>query len=132
MHHKALSLRSYWILFFLLLLNILNMLDRTLLIAFGPQIIDDLDLSDTQYGLLTGFVFNTFYCFFGLLMGTLADRVNRVRLIAFGLIIWSGLTAVSGAAKNFFQIGLARLFIGIGESVMTPSAISIMADLLPN
>ena len=132
MHHKALSLRSYWILFFLLLLNILNMLDRTLLIAFGPQIIDDLDLSDTQYGLLTGFVFNTFYCFFGLLMGTLADRVNRVRLIAFGLIIWSGLTAVSGAAKNFFQIGLARLFIGIGESVMTPSAISIMADLFPN
>ena len=132
MHHKALSLRSYWILFFLLLLNILNMLDRTLLIAFGPQIIEDLDLSDTQYGLLTGFVFNTFYCFFGLLMGTLADRVNRVRLIAFGLIIWSGLTAVSGAAKNFFQIGLARLFIGIGESVMTPSAISIMADLFPN
>jgi len=132
MHQKALSLRSYWILFFLLLLNILNMLDRTLLIAFGPQIIDDLDLSDTQYGLLTGFVFNTFYCFFGLLMGTLADRVNRVRLIAFGLIIWSGLTAVSGAAKNFFQIGLARLFIGIGESVMTPSAISIMADLFPN
>ena len=60
MHQKALSLRSYWILFFLLLLNILNMLDRTLLIAFGPQIIDDLDLSDTQYGLLTGFVFNTF------------------------------------------------------------------------
>ncbi|MAA54425.1 MAG: hypothetical protein CMK43_04495 [Porticoccaceae bacterium] len=132
MHHKVLSLRSYWILFFLLLLNILNMLDRTLLIAFGPQIVDDLELSDTQYGLLTGFVFNTFYCFFGLLMGTLADRVNRVRLIAFGLIIWSGLTAVSGAAKNFYQIGLARLFVGIGESVMTPSAISIMADLFPN
>ena len=61
MHHQALSLRSYWVLFFLLLLNILNMLDRTLLIAFGPQIVDDLDLSDTQYGLLTGFVFNTFY-----------------------------------------------------------------------
>jgi MFS family permease len=132
MDHKALSLRSYWILFFLLLLNILNMLDRTLLIAFGPQIVDDLELSDTQYGLLTGFVFNTFYCFFGLLMGTLADRVNRVRLIAFGLIIWSALTAVSGSAKNFYQIGLARLFVGIGESVMTPSAISIMADLFPN
>jgi MFS family permease len=132
MDHKALSLRSYWILFFLLLLNILNMLDRTLLIAFGPQIVDDLELSDTQYGLLTGFVFNTFYCFFGLLMGTLADRVNRVRLIAFGLIIWSALTAVSGSAKNFYQIGLASLFVGIGESVMTPSAISIMADLFPN
>ena len=108
------------------------MLDRTLLIAFGPQIIDDLELSDTQYGLLTGFVFNTFYCFFGLLMGTLADRVNRVRLISAGLIIWSGLTAVSGAAKSFYQIGVARLFIGIGESVMTPSAISMIADLFPN
>ena len=58
-HDKAWSLRSYWILFFLLLLNILNMLDRTLLIAFGPQIIDDLELSDTEYGLLTGFVFIT-------------------------------------------------------------------------
>ena len=132
MHDKAWSVRSYWILFFLLLLNILNMLDRTLLIAFGPQIIADLGLSDTQYGLLTGFVFNTFYCFFGLLMGTLADRVNRVRLISAGLLIWSGLTAVSGAAKTFYQIGVARLFIGIGESVMTPSAISMIADLFPS
>ncbi|MAJ87352.1 MAG: MFS transporter [Cellvibrionales bacterium TMED148] len=132
MQDKTRFFKSYWILFFLLLLNILNMLDRTLLIAFGPQIVSDLELSDTQYGLLTGFVFNTFYCFFGLLMGTLADRVNRVRLIAFGLIVWSGLTAVSGAAKSFYQIGLARLFIGVGESVMTPSAISIMADLFPS
>jgi MFS family permease len=65
-------------------------------------------------------------------MGALADRVHRPRLIAAGLVLWSVLTALSGVAKNFMQIGMSRLFIGVGESVMAPSAISMIADLYPN
>ena len=64
-------------------------------------------------------------------MGALADRVHRPRLIAAGLVLWSLLTAVSGVAKNFAQIGIARLFIGVGESAMAPSAISMIADMFP-
>ena len=119
------------ILLFLLLLNILNMVDRTLITSFGTAIITDLNLSDSQFGLLTGPIFVFFYSIMGLFMGALADRVHRPRLIAAGLVLWSALTAVSGLAKNFAQIGIARLFIGVGESAMAPSAISMISDLFP-
>jgi MFS family permease len=119
------------ILLFLLLLNILNMVDRTLITSFGTVIITDLGLSDSQFGLLTGPIFVFFYSIMGLFMGALADRVHRPRLIAAGLVLWSALTALSGVAKNFAQIGIARLFIGVGESAMAPSAISMISDIFP-
>ena len=125
------SPKATGILLFLLLLNILNMVDRTLITSFGTAIITDLDLSDSQFGLLTGPIFVFFYSIMGLFMGALADRVHRPRLIAAGLVLWSALTAVSGVAKNFAQIGVARLFIGVGESAMAPSAISMISDMFP-
>jgi len=125
------SPRAVGILLFLTLLNILNMVDRTLIASFGPQIIADLNLTDSQFGALTGFIFVFFYAIMGLFMGALADRLHRPRLIAAGLLLWSALTAVSGATKTFVQIGLARLFIGVGESTMTPSAMSMISDLFP-
>jgi len=131
MHQIKSAPRATGILLFLLLLNILNMVDRTLITSFGSAIIKDLNLSDSQFGLLTGPIFVFFYSIMGLLMGALADRVHRPRLIAAGLLLWSALTAVSGMAKSFVQIGVARLFIGVGESAMTPSAISMISDLFP-
>ncbi len=125
------SPRAMGILLFLTLLNILNMIDRTLIASFGPQIIADLNLTDSQFGALTGFIFVFFYAIMGLFMGALADRLHRPRLIAAGLLLWSVLTAVSGATKTFVQIGLARLFIGVGESTMTPSSMSMISDLFP-
>ena len=125
------SPKATGILLFLLLLNILNMVDRTLITSFGTAIITDLGLSDSQFGLLTGPIFVFFYSIMGLFMGALADRVHRPRLIAAGLVLWSALTAVSGLAKNFAQIGVARLFIGVGESAMAPSAISMISDMFP-
>jgi MFS family permease len=125
------SPRAMGLLLFLTVLNILNMVDRTLIASFGPQIIADLNLTDSQFGALTGFIFVFFYAIMGLFMGALADRLHRPRLIAAGLLLWSVLTAVSGATKTFLQIGLARLFIGVGESTMTPSSMSMISDLFP-
>ena len=125
------SPKAMGLLLFLTVLNILNMVDRTLIASFGPQIIADLNLTDSQFGALTGFIFVFFYAIMGLFMGALADRLHRPRLIAAGLLLWSVLTAVSGATKTFVQIGLARLFIGVGESTMTPSAMSMISDLFP-
>ena len=59
------------ILLFLLLLNILNMVDRTLITSFGTAIINDLGLSDSQFGMLTGPIFVFFYSIMGLFMGPL-------------------------------------------------------------
>ncbi len=116
---------------FLVLLNVLNMVDRNLLSAFAPQISADLNLSDTQFGLLTGLLFVTFYSVMGLFMGSLADRFNRPRLMALGIAVWSLLTAYTGTARNFLQVAVARMMIGVGESTLTPAAMSMLSDIFP-
>ncbi len=89
------------------LLNVMNFVDRQLLASFANFIVPDLGLTNTQFGLLTGFAFIIFYATMGLFMGALADRVHRPRLIAAGLALWSALTAASGAARGFADAGAA-------------------------
>jgi len=122
---------GYALLAALTLLNVLNFADRYLLMSFSNSIIADLNLTNFQYGLLTGLVFSVFYVVIGLFAGSLADRYNRPRLIALGLGLWSALTAATGLARNFAHVALARVFIGVGEAVLTPSAISMLSDRLP-
>ncbi len=112
----------------LTLLNILNFADRYLLIAFSTAIVPDLGLTNLQFGLLTGLVFTGVYTVIGLFAGSLADRVNRARLIAAGLALWSALTAATGLARNFAQMAAARMLIGVGEASLTPAALSLLAE----
>ena len=125
------SRRDMGFLVFLTLLNIMNFVDRQLLASFANWIMPDLELTNTEFALLTGLVFIFFYSFMGLFMGALADKVNRTRLIAAGLALWSVLTALSGAARGFATLALPRMFIGVGESIMTPTAMSLLADRFP-
>ena len=110
----------------------MNFVDRQLLASFANWIVPDLGLTNTQFGLLTGLIFIFFYSVAGVFMGVLADRVNRTRLIAAGLALWSALTALSGMAKGFVSLAIPRLFIGVGESIMTPTAMSLLADRFPS
>lgn len=123
---------SYVFLGFLTLLNVMNFVDRQLLASFANSIVPELGLTNTQFGLLTGLVFIFFYSVMGLFMGVLADTVNRTRLIAAGLALWSVLTALSGAAKGFISLAAPRMFIGVGESIMTPTAMSLLGDRFPS
>jgi len=120
-----------WVLALLIFINVINMVDRNLISSFGPQITEELALSDLQFGMLTGLLFVFFYAIMGLFVGRLADIMHRPKLIAAGLFLWSALTIFSGAAKNFVQIGVARLFIGVGESCLSPAAMSMLSDLYP-
>ena len=129
---KGTSARDYGFLMFLTLLNVMNFVDRQLLASFANWIVPDLGLTNTQFGLLTGLIFIFFYSVAGVFMGVLADRVNRSRLIAAGLALWSALTALSGMAKGFVSLAIPRLFIGVGESIMTPTAMSLLADRFPS
>ena len=92
----------------------------------------DLGLTDTQYGFLTTVPFIVFYSIAGLFMGVLADMVNRPKLIAFGVVLWSIFTALTGAAKGFISMALPRMFIGIGESILTPTSMSLLSDSFPS
>ncbi|OUW81059.1 MAG: hypothetical protein CBD79_00220 [Gammaproteobacteria bacterium TMED219] len=122
------NLRNTSFLLFATILNVINFVDRQFLASFANFIIPDLQLTNTEFGLLTGVVFIFFYTVAGLFVGTLADRYNRTKIIGVGVIIWSFFTAISGLAKNFITLAIPRLFIGIGESAMTPTTMSILAD----
>lgn len=120
---------SRWgLLSLLIIINILNFVDRQLLPSFANFIKPELGLTDTQYGLLTGLFFIIFYAVAGLFMGILADRMHRGRLIAAAIALWSLLTAASGAAKGFVSMAIPRALIGVGESALTPAATSLLAD----
>jgi len=122
------STKSYSILGFLTVLNILNFIDRQLLTSFSNFIVPELELTNTQYGILSGLAFIVFYSVMGIIMGTLADRVNRPKFIAFGVALWSLLTAASGMAKNFWMLFFPRIFIGVGESILTPTSLSYLSE----
>ena len=127
---ERISPRNYGFLGILTLLNILNFVDRTLLAGFANFIVPDLALTDTEFGLLVGFAFLFFYSIMGLFMGILADTVNRPKLIAFGVTLWSLLTIASGFARGFVSLAIPRMFIGIGESILTPTSISENRSLI--
>jgi MFS transporter, Spinster family, sphingosine-1-phosphate transporter len=112
-------------------LNILNFADRFLLFAFSTAIVPELQLTNLEFGLLTGVVFTGVYVVFGVFAGSLADRMHRPRLIAAGLALWSALTAVTGLARTFWQMAAARLFIGVGEASLTPASLSLLAERFP-
>ena len=65
-------------------------------------------------------------------MGVLADMVNRPKLIAFGVVLWSVFTALTGAAKGFVSMAVPRMFIGVGESILTPTSMSLLSDSFPS
>ena len=131
--HDSDSVRTSDIGFLLLLtlLNVSSYVDRQMIASFANWIVPELGLSNFEFGLVTGVAFLFFYAVGGLLMGIVADRVNRTRLIACGLGLWSVLTLLSGAAKSFTGLVVPRMFIGIGESTLTPAAISLLGDRFP-
>ena len=123
---------NYPLMAILVTLNVINFVDRNLIVSLSAYIVPDLDLNNTEYGLLTGFVFLFFYSLAGLFMGILSDRVNRIKLMAGAVFLWSALTALSGAARGFVSLAVPRAFIGVGESAVAPSSLSLLADSFPS
>jgi MFS family permease len=120
-------------LFALLLVYILNFLDRQIINILAEPIKGDLGLSDTQLGLLAGPAFAVFYAVLGIPIARYADnaKTNRVWLISICLAVWSAMTAICGFAQNFLQLALARIGVGVGEAGCTPAAHSLIADSVP-
>ncbi len=108
-----------------------NFIDRQIVGILAPFIQKDLDLTNTQLGLLIGLAFATFYTVVAIPIAWLADRYNRVNILSIALAVWSGFTALTGLAGNFMQIGLARMGVGIGEAGGSPPSHSIISDLYP-
>lgn len=106
-------------------------MDRQILAILQELIRKDLDLADWQLGMLAGLAFAVFYATLGIPVARLADRGNRVNIIAIALTVWSAMTAVCGLAQNFVQLLAARIGVGIGEAGSSPPSHSMIADLYP-
>lgn len=115
----------------LLLIYIMNFLDRQVVNILAEPMKNDLDLADWQIGLMSGFAFAIFYTFLGVPIARMAEHKNRPLIIAGALTAWSGFTALCGTAQNFVQLCLYRVGVGVGEAGCTPPAHSLIADYTP-
>ena len=116
----------------LFLVYAVNFIDRNMLSILAQDIKASLKVSDAQIGFLYGTAFAIFYALFGVSLARLADGWYRVRLIALGLALWSGMTALSGLASSYGQLAAARVGVGIGEASASPAAYSLLADYFPH
>lgn len=122
--------RNY-VLFTLLLAYTLNFIDRILIGILSEPIINEFALKDWQFGMLSGLGFAFMYTLMGIPIARLAEKSNRVNIIAAGIVLWSVMTALCGIAGGFLSLLLFRVGVGIGEACLTPPANSIIADYYP-
>ncbi len=110
---------------------ILSYTDRQVLSLLVDPIRAGLGISDTQVSLLLGTAFALVYGVAGLPLGYLADRVSRRNLIFAGVVVWSIGTIACGLSRDFTEIFISRIIVGLGEAVLSPAAISIISDYFP-
>lgn len=122
--------RAY-VLFILVVVYTFNFLDRQIIGILAPAIQLELELTDTQLGLMGGIAFAVLYSTLGVPIAWLADRFDRVWIMSGALTVWSGMTAVCGLAGNFWQLFLARVGVGVGEAGGVAPAYTLIADYFP-
>ena len=123
--------QAWYMVFTLLFFYIFSFIDRQIISLLVEPIKRDLDITDTQIGLLQGLSFAILYCTLGIPIGRLADRMNRKSIIAGGVIVWSLMATLCGLARNVTQLFFARIGVGVGEAALSPAAYSMITDAFP-
>lgn len=123
--------RLWWIMALLLLVNILNFVDRQIPFILAESIKRDLQLSDTQIGVLGGIAFAIVYSTLGIPLARLGERIGRKWVLSGSLLVWSALTAMGGLAQNYVQLVGTRLGVAAGEAGSTPAAHSLISSYFP-
>lgn len=106
-----------------------NYVDRQIVAILLQSIKTDMDLSDTQLGMLTGLAFGIFYATLGIPIAYLADRISRKKIIIASLSLFSVMTFACGLAQNYAQLLLARIGVGVGEAGTNPPSHAMIADM---
>lgn len=123
--------RPYAVLALLTLIYVCNSMDRHVIALLAEPIRTDLNLSDTQLGLLSGLMFAFFYTVFGVPVGWLADRLGRVKVITIACFAWSICSAAGALSANFVQLALARVGVAIGEAGGSAPSYSLITAKFP-
>src|SRR5262245_12815712 len=115
----------------LVVVYVLNLVDRNLMSMLLDSIKRDLGVSDSLMGLLVGPAFAVLYTVAGIPIARLVDRHSRRLVLSIGLAVWSLATAASGLVRSYAQMALARVVVGVGEASASPSAYSLISDVFP-
>src|ERR1700735_997165 len=115
----------------LMLIYIFSFIDRSAISLIVEPMKRDLQISDTQIGLLQGSAFAPLYTFLGLPIARLSDRHSRRAIIAAGVFIWSIMATLCGLARTVMQLFVARIGVGVGEAALSPAAYSVITDSFP-
>lgn len=122
---------AWYVLAVLTLIYAISLVDRQILSILSTEVKHDLKLDDANLGFLFGTTFAVFYSVFGIPFGRLADRCNRVILLALALSFWSLMTITSGFATSFVMLAIARIGVGVGEAASSPASFSLISDHFP-
>lgn len=122
------SRARWYVLGLLLLIYSVNFMDRQLFAVVQERIRLDIGLADWQLGLLGGTMFALFYATLGLPLAWVADRANRVQLIALSCTVWSGFTALTGFSSTFLHLALTRIGVASGEAGGVAPSYSVLSD----
>ena len=124
--------REAWIVLALLTMAMaISFADRYVLAMLIEPIKAELGFSDSQIGFITGIAFSAFYAVFGLLIARVSDKYGVRKVIIGSLAVWSVMTALCGAAQNYFHMLIARFGVGAGEAGVSPAAHATLARLFP-
>lgn len=121
----------FYVLGILILVYMLNFLDRQIIGILAAPLKAEFGLSDSQFGLLGGIAFASVYSTLAIPLAALADRASRVWIMTGALAVWSGFTALCGVAGSFGQLFLFRMGVGVGEAGGVAPAYSLIADYFP-
>ena len=108
-----------------------SFIDRQIINLLVDPIRTDLSLSDSQVSFLQGLAFVLPYVLLSIPLGRVVDRANRIRVLVIGILVWTISCVTCGLAKNFWQLGMARMGVGAGEASVTPASWSLLADYFP-
>lgn len=108
-----------------------NLFDQGLMSLLLEPIKQDLQLSDTQLGFLTGIAFAFVYASIGIPLGRWADRGNRVTIMSLTLALWAVTNMLFVFITNFAQLLLLRVFAAVGDAGCKPLTYSLLGDYFP-
>lgn len=128
---KTHSSYRWYVLTLLTIVTTFTYLDHHLIVILQESIKAEMGFSDAQLGLVTGFAFALSFTIFSIPVAHLADQYSRKNIISIALATWSGITAFTGFAGNFWQMFLARFGVGLGETGSAPPALSMISDYFP-
>jgi MFS family permease len=123
--------RAWYAIFVFALALMMNFLDRGIVGLLVHPLEQDLGLTDSEIGLVTGLAYIVFYAAIGLPIARLADVGVRRTIVGVGIAVWSLATAACGLAQNFWQLFVARMGVGAGEACNGPPVFSMISDLFP-